>query len=430
MKLKSIASLLIIAFVAAGAIAQEKLTLQEAVDQALEKNHDVRVARNERQAVHNSVNLGSAGLVPSLDFVATLSYRDDKEPESAGGEVSKRTQNDASLKASYTLFDGFSNINTFRSLRKSGRLGDLQARFSIENTILGVCRAFYEVANSQDQLMIAREALSISQDRYERAQYQAEYGQANAIDVLSAEVDLNNDSTSLLDARLALDEARRNLSLLLDRESSSDLAVDTSVAYMPSADVDRFKSDAFDGNAAYLISLTGLDQARLQRSIARASWFPRLDLQMTYGYNRSVGGFTLDYDDPTRTFTTYLSLNFNIFNGFQTKAANQNATLAVRNSELYLDQARLDLDRQIVNAHDSYTNSLSVLALQERNLRSAELNFQRTEELFRLGQATTTTFREAQLNLIRAKSNIAAAKYRAKINELELLRLTGRLLES
>ena len=47
-----------------------------------------------------------------------------------------------------------------------------------------------------------------------------------------------------------------------------------------------------------------------------------------------------------------------------------------------------------------------------------------------LNQLTTTQFREAQLNLVRARSNHSAAKYSAKIKEIELLRLTGQLIKS
>lgn len=408
---------------------QERLTLDDAFAIALEANHDVQIARNERVAIRNRVNLGSAGLLPRVDLGASMNYRDDEAPASVGRLSSTGTQNSAALQASYTLFDGLSNIYTFKSLKKAGDLGDLQARNAIELTVVQVGRAYYNVANAQDQLVIAEEALAISRERYDRSELQAEYAQSTAVEVLSAQVDLNNDSASYLSVRLSLDEARRDLNLLLHRESSAVYEVDTAVTYMPAPDLSELKQAAFERNAAYLMSVTGLDRARLDRNAARSNWFPRLDLQMSYGYNKNASGFTWDYEDPTRSFTTFLSLNLNIFDGFQTRIRNQNATLTVRNQELYLDQARLDLERQVADAYDSYANSLSILALQRRNLEAATRNFEWTQELFNLGQVSTTTFREAQLNLIRAKSNISGAKYNARIDELDLLRLTGSLLE-
>ena len=66
--------------------------------------------------------------------------------------------------------------------------------------------------------------------------------------------------------------------------------------------------------------------------------------------------------------------------------------------------------------------------LEKKYVEASELNFKRTRELYSLGQVTTTQFREAQLNLIRSRSNVATAKYEAKIKEIDLLRLTGQLI--
>lgn len=55
------------------------------------------------------------------------------------------------------------------------------------------------------------------------------------------------------------------------------------------------------------------------------------------------------------------------------------------------------------------------------------MNFDRTQELFQLGQVTTTQFREAQLNWIRAELRLINEKYTAKFAEVELYRLSGTL---
>ena len=185
---------------------------------------------------------------------------------------------------------------------------------------------------------------------------------------------------------------------------------------------------ALSANAVYLLSLTGKQQAELDLKLARSNYWPRLALQSSYGYNQSASGFNIDYGDPDREFTVGLSLNFNLFNGGQDRIRTSNARIALNNRKLLYSQARLDLERSVANAHDAYLNTRTILALQERNLESAELNFQRTEQLYNLGQATTTTFREAQLNLIRSRNSISTARYAAKLAELRLLQLAGSLL--
>jgi outer membrane protein len=92
------------------------------------------------------------------------------------------------------------------------------------------------------------------------------------------------------------------------------------------------------------------------------------------------------------------------------------------------EETRLNLQKEVISAYESYQNSLLVLDLEKKYLEAADLNFKRTRELYNLGQVTTTQFREAQLNLIRSRSNVSTAKFEAKINEIELLRLTGQLV--
>ena len=55
-------------------------------------------------------------------------------------------------------------------------------------------------------------------------------------------------------------------------------------------------------------------------------------------------------------------------------------------------------------------------------------NFNRTQEKYKLGQATSIEFRQAQLNLINSELNRNQAKYAAKIAELTVLQLSGELL--
>lgn len=63
----------------------------------------------------------------------------------------------------------------------------------------------------------------------------------------------------------------------------------------------------------------------------------------------------------------------------------------------------------------------------ELNLLTAQTNFNRTEEQFKIGQVSSVAYRQAQLNLLHAQTAILTAKYEAKVVELQLLQLTGRL---
>ena len=66
--------------------------------------------------------------------------------------------------------------------------------------------------------------------------------------------------------------------------------------------------------------------------------------------------------------------------------------------------------------------------MQEDNIRTANNNFERTKEKFKLGQVTSIEFRQAQLNLLAAELNTSQAKYDAKLAEVLVLQISGELL--
>ena len=69
-----------------------------------------------------------------------------------------------------------------------------------------------------------------------------------------------------------------------------------------------------------------------------------------------------------------------------------------------------------------------MLTAQEQNVISNQNNFDRTQERFKLGQITSLEFRQAQINLINAQTALNNAKFDAKLIELQLLQLSGDIL--
>lgn len=406
--------------------APDRLTLAEAIARALEKNVEVQVARGEEQIARNGVHIGNAGLLPKLTASSTLSWSD---PGKGGAQPpAESTTTTAQLQATYTLFDGFGNFYTFSRLKNSGALGTLKARRKIEESLMAVARAYYEAANSLEQLRAAEKGVEISDERLRRARIRAEYGQANTRELLAAEVDANNDKVASLKAQLQEQQAMRSLSVLLREPVGSRWALEDSLDSSPAAPLDSLRLWAFQANADLLIRQREVRDARLALMQSRSDHYPEIGLQAAYGLTSYQSGREVALDDSSPGLSGGVTLAWPLFNGRQSAIKSENARIAWLNSRLQGEQAALELERQLVDARQAWENSNRVLAFEEQNSKAAGLNFQRTRELYVLGQADATTFREAQLNLINARKSMASARYDLRIRELELRRLSGRLL--
>ena len=136
---------------------------------------------------------------------------------------------------------------------------------------------------------------------------------------------------------------------------------------------------------------------------------------------------------PGTNNTTYsvgvgASLSWNLFDGGRTTTRVKNAKLNFENQELIAQEARLSFDRNLLNALQNYRNSKEIFEIQKKQVETATYNFDRSKSQYQLGSITAIEFRQAQINLANAKNQRAIAKFQAKLSELQLIQLTGELL--
>ena len=121
-------------------------------------------------------------------------------------------------------------------------------------------------------------------------------------------------------------------------------------------------------------------------------------------------------------------MTWNLFDGGGTTVRVRNSKIAYENQELLQEQIELEVARDIANALAIYENRLNIFYIQQQNVLTNQNNFERSREQFQLGRITSIEFRQAQINLLNAKTTKNLAKYDAKLSELQLLQLTGQLL--
>jgi len=82
------------------------------------------------------------------------------------------------------------------------------------------------------------------------------------------------------------------------------------------------------------------------------------------------------------------------------------------------------------NAWNDYQNKVFIVQAQQNNLEANQQNFERTQEQYRLGQIPSLDFRTAQSNLLTAQTDYINARYEAKLAELVIYQLAGRIQEA
>lgn len=417
---------------------QPVLTKDEAIARALEENFGIRLARNDVEIAENNQSIWNSGYLPSLSGVAGANYDlNDRITEPEGGEIVdqrdiENTRYNASLNLDYTLFDGLGRLYNYKSLKEQYDLSQLEARETIENTILQIMSVYYEVARISENVDVLEESLEISQNRVTRAKYQFEYGQANNLVVLNARVDVNNDSIALIEAEQRLRNTKRDLNVLLNREiTANEFVVDTTVNFISELELESFVDQAEVNNVSLLQIEKNLEISDYDIRISKSGYLPTLGLTGSYGWNRNESAATAFFPGSTTTtdgFAAGLSLRWDIFDGGRTNVQIKNSKIRYQNQEIIKEQLISEVRRDIANALGNYRNKLYILNVQQENVETNLDNFNRSEEQYKLGRISSIEFRQAQINLLDARTSLNLAKYDAKLAELQVLQLTGQLL--
>lgn len=418
--------------------AQEKLSKQEVISQMLENNFDIKLADNQVEIAENNQSIWNSGYLPTLTGLAGANYDlNNRLTEPEDGEIVDQqgiesNRYNASINVGYTLFDGLGRFYNYKSLKEQYDLSQLQARETIENSVLQIMSVYYEIARLSENINVLEETLEISKNRVTRAQYQFEYGQANNLAVLNARVDVNNDSVALLETEQQLRNTKRDLNVLIDREvSDNQFNVDTTVNFISELELETFINETEENNVSLLQIDQNLEISDYDIKISKSGYLPTIDLTGSYGWNRNRSAATAFFPGSTTTtdgFAAGVSLRWDIFDGGTRNVQIQNSKIRYESQEIIKEQIESQVERDIANALGNYRNKLYILKVQEENVKTNLDNFNRSQEQYKLGRITSIEFRQAQINLLDARTSLNLAKYDAKLAELQLLQLTGQLL--
>ena len=425
--------------------AQEKLTKEQALDFALENNFGIQVSRNNTAITKNNSNILNSGYLPTVSISGGGNYiGSDSEIAFPGqfddqgnpipnrifeGQESQRYN--ASVNLNYTLFDGLGRTYIYKQLKEQYNLSELQLRETIEYSILQIFEVYFSIAQFTESSRIFKQNLEVSKERQKRAQSAFIHGQGNKLAVLNAQVDVTNDSISLIQVNQQLDNSKRDLNLLMNQPIDKDYIVELEVNFVPEIQIESWIDTAPEKNVELLKQKSNIQINSYDVKINQSGYLPTVGLVGSYGWNLNKSPATAFF--PGTNNTTYsvgvgASLSWNLFDGGRTTTRVKNAKLNFENQELIAQEARLSFDRDLLNALQNYRNTKEIFEIQKKQVETATYNFDRSKSQYQLGSITAIEFRQAQINLANAKNQRAIAKFQAKLSELQLIQLTGELL--
>ncbi|WP_373513842.1 TolC family protein [Persicitalea sp.] len=420
------------------AFAQNILTLEQAIAIALEENYAIRISEKRISIAENDNTLGNAGFLPSLNVAAQKNFTNShlrqeffnalQAPIDRSGVNNNNSNTGVSL--NWTIFDGLGMFVARDRLEELEQAGRTNAKITIENTVADISSAYYEIIRQYQRVRALRNALDISNDRLELAKAFYEVGRGSKVDFINAQVDYNGDTAAYIAQVQTLDNAKIDLNALLARNTSEDFAVPDTVIARRDISVDDLRQNLLAQNPNLVFAAQQRRLAELNIKALSAQQLPQVDLLGGFAYTTSNNQAGFGLKKGRNDIWSYgARVSVNLFDGFNQRRRIQNAKI----NSLITEDQESDVRNQLLAAFDRsllrYRNSLQLVALEEANTKLARQNVEIAFERYKVGNSTSYEFREVQRNTVAAETRLIEAEYNAKLAEIELLRLSGGLLE-
>ena len=433
---KTVNIILMFILTTSGLVAQENLTLFKAVKNTLENNLDIKISENLQEIAKNNSSILNNNYLPNIqlgsDINTNVQNIEIETPSGIAGALDN-TQTDNSsalLSINYNLIDASGRKYNFKKSKELFSKSKLEVKEIIENTLLQLFTVYFEVGRLTEEEKILKNALDISRRRYQRKLSQYEFGQTNNLEVLNAEVDVNTDSINLLNLSNRLNNAKRDLNLIMNVNLESKHSIDTELSFINKDDLSNLFLNDIKNNTSYLISEKDIIISDLDKKAIKFSYLPTLGLNGSYGWNESINDNPYAFYNKSISdgFSAGINIRWDIFRGGKKIIANKNASINQENFKLNKEKITLTLRKELKNAFQSHLNNLFILDAQNQNFETNKNNFERNLERYNVGQVSSIEFRRAQLNLLNSELSKNAAKYKAKISEAYFLKISGELI--
>ena len=416
--------------------AQNSISLEKALAITIKENIDIKIKTTELDQVKNYEKVGVLGVLPKIKVngaasgntgSSSIEFATEDFPEINDADSESKSII-GNVEISYSLFGGLASVYTYQKLKKQSDLKSTELLMKIEQVLLNTAKQYYDIAYLQEENKILYELLEVSKERYSRVKIQNEFGNASKLDLLAAEIDLNKDSVTVMNSDYQLKAAKERLNQTLNRDLSTDYAVESYVEINKDLNYSELLDLTNQNNNNILFHQYLIEISRKDKKINNTSIFPSVSVSAQYGYNQNESNTSIILDQSNTGLTGFVNLSWDIFDAMARKRIAQNTQIEIESNELKLESIKKEIQKEFNVTYQQYENNIKLIEIETRNNEASERFFQRAKNQFFQGQLSRSDFRLAQVDLSISKNRLNQSLFMAKIAELNLYRLSGKII--
>lgn len=412
--------LIFLLFFSFSSFAQEKLSLKDCIERAIEKN--ISIKNSSLDLLNSTENKKTAigNFVPSFNINGNHSWNTGLTQNITTGILENQTTENSSINMSVAVdvFNGLANIRRLHRanldlLAKKYQLEDMK-----EDISLLVANSYLQILFNKEQLDVQKSQLKISQEELKNAKEKFNNGVIPEGNLFEIEANLALSEQNVIMAENSYQLSKLSLSQLLMFEDSNNFDIADDNYEIPQTDIlnkdaKEILEEAMKNRNDIKLAETNLEIAIKDQQISKSALLP--SASAFYSYNSRV-----IMDAPTSLKSQFdlnagesigLQLNIPIINGWSSRAGIKKSKLNVLRNKNLLDQTKMDLENTIYQALNDAKGAMKSYEAAKKSEIARKTAYEYAKERFENGALNTINYFQAQQLFETAQSELIKAKY-------------------
>lgn len=393
-------------------------TLYEAVQYGMIANPDILLNTAKGLSAKQAIDKAKGALYPSIDVTGGFGRQRSVNPTSAAiDDTPSTTLNivESAVELRQRLFAGGGIINEVKRNQYLTQAQKWKTQGIAEDLALEITKNYFAVL-LQERLY----AYSIENLKAHKAVFKMIKERATAGITRTAEVDQAN-------ARLALAEANK-ISALADLQEVKINYAKTVGKWPENLQMPRVPArNSLPNNLARIIekgldnhptvksSYADIKEAKAQYDVARAAYYPEVNLVLNSSKNKNLGGLIW----PNDSDTVAVRMNYNAFRGGADAARIRETAYQVQEAYETKNRTLLELKETIRLAWNAYVASALRIQPLKQHVTASRKTRAAYQDEFKVGKRTLldlldsqNEYYESQIELARAENDEVLSRYR------------------
>ena len=399
----------------------QQWTYADCVEYAKVHNITLRQTELERESGLCDLEAAKAQWFPTLNFSTTQGYTNYPRP--ADGNRRNSYSGQYGLNAGWTIYNGGKRENSIRRSSLQDEVNSLAVDAIHNNLETQILVTYLQILYARDAIGIAKQTCEVSKAQKERAEQLMNSGRMSRVDYVQLESQYLNDEYNVVAAEGTYNTRRLELKKMLE------LGIDVEMA-LPELTFDEkevlqplpSKVDVYNKAIAWLPEVRSLgiegDISDLDVKIAKAGYAPTITLNGSVATNNGSGtGYSFG-NQLLNGLNEHVgvTLSVPILDNKTNKTNVAKANIDKLNTTLKLQSTLNDVAQSVESYYIEAGNAQAKYVSGKKQLQSAELTDELTNEQFKLGLVNTLDLLSSHNALLSARQELLQAKYMAILN--------------